>query len=218
MPFFNKLRKAQIKTDGLKRYLLYAVGEIVLVVVLICGFVVPNGYCQGSDSLFYSQKADAFLKKELGARFFVKYVRRETVSIYPSVLVAYTLDHRKCNKNKNLFVLNFYERVTGSLHSLDTVEAKMICRKIKAKISRSKGTFDLEINRSEALRLCMQNGMNWNPASCRGSLTYNLNQNSSLTRWSFICPKSADQAEIFEVYLVRPDQVHKAESVGIGCP
>lgn len=33
MPFFNKLRKAQIKTDGLKRYLLYAVGEIVLVMV-----------------------------------------------------------------------------------------------------------------------------------------------------------------------------------------
>ena len=33
MPFFNKIRKDQIKTDGMKRYLLYAVGEIVLVVI-----------------------------------------------------------------------------------------------------------------------------------------------------------------------------------------
>ena len=32
MPFFNKIRKNEIKTDGMKRYLLYAVGEIVLVV------------------------------------------------------------------------------------------------------------------------------------------------------------------------------------------
>ena len=33
MPFFNKIRKNEIKTGGIKRYLLYAIGEIVLVVV-----------------------------------------------------------------------------------------------------------------------------------------------------------------------------------------
>lgn len=33
MPFFNKLRRSEIKTEGLKRYLLYAVGEIVLVMI-----------------------------------------------------------------------------------------------------------------------------------------------------------------------------------------
>jgi hypothetical protein len=33
MPLFNKIRKSQIKTEGMKKYLLYAMGEIVLVVV-----------------------------------------------------------------------------------------------------------------------------------------------------------------------------------------
>jgi hypothetical protein len=33
VPFFNKIRKDEIKADGLKRYMLYAVGEIVLVVL-----------------------------------------------------------------------------------------------------------------------------------------------------------------------------------------
>jgi hypothetical protein len=33
MPLFNKIRKSQIKTEGMKKYLLYAIGEIVLVVV-----------------------------------------------------------------------------------------------------------------------------------------------------------------------------------------
>jgi len=33
MPFFNKIRKDQIKSDGIKRYLIYALGEVVLVVI-----------------------------------------------------------------------------------------------------------------------------------------------------------------------------------------
>lgn len=33
MPIFHKLRKGQIKTEGIKRYLLYAIGEIILVVI-----------------------------------------------------------------------------------------------------------------------------------------------------------------------------------------
>lgn len=33
MPFFNKIRKNEIKTDGMKRYFLYAIGEILLVMI-----------------------------------------------------------------------------------------------------------------------------------------------------------------------------------------
>ena len=33
MPFFNKLRKTELKAEGFKHYLLDAVGEIVLVVL-----------------------------------------------------------------------------------------------------------------------------------------------------------------------------------------
>lgn len=44
MPFFNKLRQAEIRTEGLKRYLLYAAGEIVLVVLGILIAVQINDW------------------------------------------------------------------------------------------------------------------------------------------------------------------------------
>lgn len=46
MPFFNKLRKTELKADGLKRFLLYAVGEIVLVVIGILIALEINDWAQ----------------------------------------------------------------------------------------------------------------------------------------------------------------------------
>ena len=47
MPFFNKIRKDQIQTDGMKRYLLYAFGEVVLVVFGILIALKINGLALG---------------------------------------------------------------------------------------------------------------------------------------------------------------------------
>jgi len=33
MPFFNKIRKDQIKSEGMKRYFLYAIGEILVGII-----------------------------------------------------------------------------------------------------------------------------------------------------------------------------------------
>lgn len=46
MPFFNKFRRTEIKADGLKRYLLYAIGEIVLVVLGILIALEINDWAQ----------------------------------------------------------------------------------------------------------------------------------------------------------------------------
>lgn len=46
MPFFNKLRKSNLQTDALQRYFLYAIGEIVLVVIGILIAMEINNWAQ----------------------------------------------------------------------------------------------------------------------------------------------------------------------------
>lgn len=59
MPFFNKLRLSLIKTDRLKRYLLYAVGEIVLVVI---GILIALQISNWSDLQKEREKEQTYLK------------------------------------------------------------------------------------------------------------------------------------------------------------
>ncbi len=51
MPFFNKIRKNEIKTEGMKRYLLYAIGEILLVMIgILLALEVSNQNENGKEN------------------------------------------------------------------------------------------------------------------------------------------------------------------------
>lgn len=59
MPFFNKIRQSLIKTDGLKRYLVYAIGEVVLVVI---GILIALKISNWSEAKKERQKEHTYLE------------------------------------------------------------------------------------------------------------------------------------------------------------
>lgn len=87
MPIFHKLRKAQFKTEGIKRYLLYAIGEIVLVVAGILIALEVNNWNE--------EKRERQMEKSLLANVLKGLIKDSTDLKFNLIKHSYSLNSQK---------------------------------------------------------------------------------------------------------------------------